>query len=155
VYAAVAGDRIVSVVTTVGIVGCAVVGVGIVFRLAVLIGWGVALVGAAYATFLRLRGGSVDTNAIYVATGLVVACELAFAAIRRSGGTPDARLRIENLFTVFAVAVGAMLLGDVLLVASGTTGAGLALVIGGATAAVAAVAFVVRISARSRDSTST
>ena len=144
-----------SLVATVGAVGCAVVAVGLVFRFAALIGWGVALVGAAYAIFLRLRGGSVDTNAIYVATALVIACELAFASIRRTGGTPDARLRIENLFTIFAVAVGAMLLGDVLLVASGTTGAGLALVVGGSAAAVAAVAIVVRIAARMRDSTST
>ena len=154
-YATFAGDRIVALVAGLGIVGCVVVAVGIVFRLALAIPWGVALVGASYAVYLRLRGGDVDTRAIYVAAALVVACELAFASLRRAAGTPDRRLRFEQAVTLVAVALATMLLGDVVLVASGTARSTLLIEAIGVACAVAAVALVVRAAARSRESTST
>jgi hypothetical protein len=105
--------------------------------------------------YLRLRGGDVDTHAIYVASALVVGCELAFASLRRGAGTPDSRLRLENAATIVAVALATMLLGDVVLVASGTARSTLVIEAIGVACAVAAIAFVVRTAARSRDSTST
>lgn len=154
-YAAVAGDRIVALVAGLGIAGCLVVVVGIAFRITTAIPWGVVLVGASYAVYLRLRGGDVDTRAIYVAAALVVACELAFASLRRGTGAPDRRLRLERAAMLVAVVLGTMVLGDVVLVASGTAHSTLVIEAIGAACAVAAVALVVRAAARSRGSTST
>lgn len=154
-YAAVAGDRIVELVAGLGFAGSVLVAVGTVFRIATAIPWGVGLVGASYAVYLRLRGGDVDTRAIYVAAALVAACELAFASLRRGAGAPDRRLRLERVVTVVAVVLATLVLGDVVLVASGSAHSTLLIEAIGAACAVAAVALVVRLAARSRDSTST
>jgi hypothetical protein len=150
-YAALAGDRVIALVAGLGVAGCVVVAAGIVFRVAVAIPWGVALVGASYAVYLRLRGGDVDTRAIYVAAALIVACELAFRSLRPGTGTPNGLLRLESAATLVAVALATMVLGDVVLVASGSARSTLFVEAIGAACAVAAVAFAVRTAARSRD----
>lgn len=138
-----------------GIAGCAIATVAIALRMPIAIAWGVALVGASYAVFLRLRGGDVDTRAIYVAAALVVACEVAFSSLRRASGAPDRRLRVENAARLGVVALATMVAGDIVLVASGSAQSNLVVEAGGVLAAALAVAFIVRAAARSRESTST
>ncbi|TML18357.1 MAG: hypothetical protein E6G32_14800 [Actinobacteria bacterium] len=106
-YPAAAGDRLALFVALVGIAGWLLAGLALLIRRPLLLAWGLAAVGAEYATFLRLRGGSVDSRAALVA-----------------------------------------LLADLLLVASGSASAGLALEAIGVGAAVFAVAIVVRLAAR-------
>lgn len=154
-YATVAGHRVVTLVAGLGVAGCVIVAAGTAFRLAVAIPWGAGLVGASYAVFLRLRGGDVDTRAVWVAAGLVVACELAFVSLRRGAGAPDGRLRLENAATLVGVALATLFVGDVVLVASGSARSNLVVEAIGVACAVAAIAFVVRAAARSRGSTST
>ena len=135
----------------IGIGGCVVVAVALALRLAPLLPWGVALVGAAYAVFLRLRGGAVDSNAIYVAAALVVAAELAFLSLRPHVAPGDARARWDPPLRILAIALATLVGGGIVLVGSGASGGGLVLEGVGVASAVVAVALVVALAARSRD----
>lgn len=154
-YASIAGDRVTPLVAGLGVGGCVIAVVAIALRMPVAIAWGVALVGASYAVFLRLRAGDVDGHAIYVAAALVVACELAFSSLRRAPGVPDRGLRIEAAAKLVVVTLATLVAGDVVLVASGSARSNVFVEAMGVVAAVLCVGFVVRSAARSRDSTST
>ena len=113
--------------------------------------WGVALVGAAYAVFLRLRGGGVDSNALYVSAALIAGAEAAYVALQARAPAADSRTRWDAPARVVAVAFAALLGGGIVLVASGATGGGLAVEAIGVAAAVISVAAVVLGGARTRD----
>jgi hypothetical protein len=86
---------------------------------------------------------------------VLLAAELAYLSI---GGWLPGADRVLVLRTAGALAAAATttaLVGGLLLVAGGSASAGLALEAAGVAAAVLAVAFVVRIAAGSKDSTST
>jgi hypothetical protein len=155
VYPAAAGDRLVPLVAVVGIVGWLLVGLGLMIRKPALLAWGLAGFGAEYAIFLRLRGGSVDSRASFIAAGLLLAAELAFLSVGGVLAGADRPLIIRTAAGIAAAVASAALLADLLLVASGSANAGLALEAIGVGAAVLTVALVVRLAARSRDSLST
>jgi len=154
VYPAVAGDRLVPLVVGVGIAAWLLLALGLI-RWPPLLGWGLAAFGAEYAIFLRLRGGSVDSRVPAVAAVLLVVAELAF--LSAGGGLEGAdRALLARVVGALAAAVAAVaLLADLLLVASGSANGSLSVEAGGVLAAVLAVAFVIRVASRSRESTST
>src|SRR5439155_23064039 len=68
-YATAAGDRLPELVAGVGVAGCVVTVVALAGCWPSIVSWGVAGVGAAYAVFLSLRSGTVDSRAPIVAAG--------------------------------------------------------------------------------------
>lgn len=144
-YPVAAGDRQVRVVLAIGAAACAVVAAGLLFRRPLLIAWGLALFGAEYAVFLRLRGDAVDARAPLVAAGLLVAAELAFEAIAAEGGRRERSLVAAEGVALVAVAIATVIAGGFLLVIAGEVAAGVALEAIGAAAAVCAVGLLARI----------
>jgi hypothetical protein len=104
---------------------------------------------------LRERGGGVDSNAVYVAAALAVGAEAAFVSLRPALPAGDRRVRWDALTRLVAIAFTTLLGGGLVLVASGATGGGLVVEGIGVAAAVVAVASVVVVGARTRDSGST
>lgn len=149
-YPAAAGDRLVALVTIVGSTGWLLLALGLVGRWPLVLVWGLAAFGAEYALFLRLRGGSVDARAPYVAAALLLVTELAFLSIGRGQGSAERGLVARTVVATTAAVGGAALVGGLLLVASGSASAGLAVEGAGVAAAVLAVAFLVRVAARPR-----
>ena len=147
-YPVVAGDRQVRVVLAIGAAACGVVAVGLVFRWWLAVAWGLALFGAEYALFLRLRPDAVDARAPLVAAGLLVAAELAFGAVAAEGGRYERSLVASEGLTLVGAAFATVLAGGFLLVVAGTASAGVALEAAGALAAVCAVGVVVRLARR-------
>lgn len=122
--------------------------VALVWRLAPLVPWGIALVGAAYALFLRLRGGAVDSRSVYVAAALVTAAEAAFVAFRTPVAAGDARTRWDEVTRIVAIVFATLLGGGIVLAASGAAGGGLVLEGLGVAASVVAVAAAVIVGSR-------
>jgi len=135
-------------VALVGIAGWLLAGLALLIRRPLLLAWGLAGVGAEYATFLRLRGGSVDSRAALVAAVLLLAAELAFLSLAGGLAGADKGLIVRTAGGIAAAVASAALLADLLLVVSGSASAGLALEAIGVGAAVCAVAIVVRLAAR-------
>jgi hypothetical protein len=153
-YPVVAGHRLVGVLAVVGATGCGALVLALVLCWWPAVAWGVVLCGAEYAVFLRLRADEVDPRAPLVAAGLVVAAELGFSSIAPPAGRAARRVVLDELIALLASAMSATLVAGVVLVAAGSATAGLFLEAAGAAAAVAAVALVVRVAARTRQSTS-
>jgi hypothetical protein len=154
-YPATATERLVALVAGLGIGGWALLVVALATRWASLIGWALALFGAEYAVFLRLRGGSVDSRAPFAAAALVLVAELSFAAVGPSFGRAERAVVMRSALALAAAAAGAAIVGGVVLVAAGSVGSGLAFEAVAVVAATVAVAVVLRIAARTRESTST
>jgi hypothetical protein len=148
VYPIAAGHRLVPVVLGVGAAACVVVAVGLVFRWWFAVAWGLALFGAEYAVFLRLRPDAVDARAPLVAAGLLVVAELAFEAVAAEGGRYERSLVLGEAAMLVGAAVATVVAGGFLLVAAGSVEAGVVLEAAGALAAVGAVALVVRLARR-------
>jgi hypothetical protein len=142
------------VVTGLGIGAWLVLVVALIARWASLTGWALAIFGAEYGLFLRLRGGSVDSRAPFVAALLVVVAELSFAAVGRSRGSAERPVVIRRALALAGAAAGSAVVGGVVLVAAGSVGSGLALEAVAVIAAAVAVAAVLGIAARTRESTS-
>jgi hypothetical protein len=153
-YPATATPRLVALVAGLGIGGWTLLVVALATRWASLIGWALAIFGAEYAVFLRLRGGSVDSRAPFVAAALVLVAELSFAAVSRARGRAERTVVMRSALALAGAAAGAAIVGGVVLVAAGSVGSGLAFEAVAVVAATVAVAVVVRIAARTRESTS-
>jgi hypothetical protein len=144
-YPVAAGNREVLVVLALGAAACALAAVGLAFRWWLVVAWGLALFGAEYAVFLRLRPDAVDAGAPLVAAALLVAAELAFGAVAAEGGRYERSLVAAEGLALAGAAFATVLAGGFLLVVAGTANAGVALEAVGAFAAVCAVGVVARI----------
>ena len=153
-YPAAATGRLTTVVAGLGVVAWTVLVVALLTGWASLIGWALALFGAEYALFLRLRVGIVDSRAPFIAAMLFIVAELSFAVVRRSRGRVEGAVFVRSALAVAGAAAGAAIAGGFLLVAAGSVGSGLALEAVAVVAATVAVAAVLRIAARTRESTS-
>jgi hypothetical protein len=138
VYAVAAGDRLPQVVAVVGAAGCVLTAVGLARKWSSVLPVGLAGVGAAYGAFLGLRGGAVDTRAPAVAAALFLAAELGFAPVV----TRFVVLRLMG------AAVGAALIGSLLLVAATGAGGSVALEAAGVAAAVLTLAAIALLASR-------
>lgn len=144
-YPIAVGDRERLVVLAIGAAGCGLAAVGLVFRWWLVVAWGLALFGAEYAVFLRLRPDAVDSRAPLVAAGLLLAAELAFGAVAAEGGRYERSLVAAEALMLLGAAFATILAGGVLLVIAGTVNAGVALEAVGAFAAVCAVGLLARL----------
>jgi hypothetical protein len=106
--------------------------------------------GAEYAVFLRLGHGGVDTRAPFLAAALIVAAELAFAAMRPPPGGVDVSLVRAAVLRLALVALGAVAVGELTLVAAGSVRSGLLEEGLGVAAAVVALAIVAALASRVR-----
>jgi hypothetical protein len=139
-----------------------VVGIGIaswaVLLFAIVGGWGFACAwalfgfGAEYALFLRLRGASVDTRAMFIAGALVLVAELAFKAILPTQALPDSAVAFRSLSTLVGSVLATTVVAGVVLVAAGSVRSGLFFEALGVAGAALTLAAVVRIAARTRSS---
>jgi hypothetical protein len=109
------------------------------------IAWTLALVAAAYATALAVRGSdSVDAGAPLVGAGLLVLAELAYWSLERRGpGYEETRVVVRRLAALGALAFGSILLGAfVVVVTAAPLGGGLAWDVVGVAAGGATLAIV-------------
>ena len=144
-YPVAAGDRQVRIVLAIGAGACIVMVLGLVFRWWLAVFWGLALFGAEYAVFLRLRPDAVDARAPLVAAGLLVVAELAFGAVAAEGGRYERSLVAAEGLALAGAALATILGGGFLLVVAGSANAGVALEAVGGLAAVCALGLLARI----------
>lgn len=147
-YSVAAGDRLSHVVAGVGTAGIVTAAFAMAFRWPRVLPLGIVGVGASYATFLALRGGTVDTRAPFVAAGIFAAAETGFWSVEplRARATREATLR--RIVLIVASSLVAALAGSVLLVVSAGASGGVALEAAGVAAAVLAAAVVAVLAAR-------
>jgi hypothetical protein len=154
-YSALAHDRLPEVVGGIGAGGLAVTAAAVAGRWPSLLPFGLAGVGASYTLFLSLRERTVDTRSPLVAAAFFAAAELAFWSLERREGSRRLSVLLRRLILLVLGAFGAALLGALLLVLSAGASGGVTLEAIGVVAAIATLAIVTRLAARSRDSTST
>ncbi|HXY85165.1 MAG TPA: hypothetical protein VEH52_06735 [Gaiellaceae bacterium] len=143
-WSALAGHRLAWVVAAVGCAGWAIVAAALAGRWSSIVAIGLAIVGAEYATYLSLRGGSVDSRAPFAAAVLIAASELAFLAIAPPAGRIERTLLLRFGLVLVAIVLGTLLVGELVLVAAGSVRSSLALEAVGVLAAVAATALLLR-----------
>jgi hypothetical protein len=148
----VATHRFFWVVAGLAIAAWALLALALVVSRSAPVAFAIALFGAEYSVFLRLRGGTVDTRAPFVAAALIVAAEMAFHVVSGRGGRAEGAVVVRGLILRIAVAAGAVLVGGIALVAAGSVHSGLGLEAAAVVAAAAAVGGVIRIAARTRES---
>jgi hypothetical protein len=153
-YPAAATGRLFSVVLGLAIAAWVLLVLALATSRSALVGLSLATFGAEYAVFLRLRGGVVDSRAPFVAAGLIVVAELAFHVVSGRGGRAQADVVVHSLLLRIGAAGGAASVGALVLVAAGSVRSGLAFEAVAVVAAAAAVGAVIRIAARTRESTS-
>ena len=114
-YAVAAGDRLWQVVLGVGVAGCALMAVALVWRRPSVFAVGLAGVAAAYAVFLSLRGGAVDARAPAVAAALFVAAEFGFWSFEQTAARAERPVLIRRVGGLTAAVLLTALLGSVVL----------------------------------------
>jgi hypothetical protein len=149
-YPAVTTTRLVLVVAAIGVAAWLVLLIAVFGGWAFGIAWAMFAYGAEYALFLRLRGGSVDTRAMFVAGALVLVAELGFRAIAPAQGIPDDDVARRSLFSLAGSVLFTLVVAGVVLVASGSVRSGLAFEALGVVGATLTLAALVRIAARAR-----
>ena len=138
-----ATPRLQPVVGGLAAAGVAALAAGLAVRVAALVAGGVGLAGGAYAAWFLVRGGDVDTRSPLYGVGLLVAAELAFAALERrtarlEPGTATRRVAIGGLLALASVGLTALVLAAAAAPADG----GVPLQAVGLAAALAALAVV-------------
>jgi hypothetical protein len=136
------------VVAGIGAVGWALAALAIVGRWPSVLPWGLAGVGACYAVFVSLRTGTADPRAPIVCGAFFAAAELAFWSIERRAGRSERRVVLRRLVLVVLGALGAALVGALLLVLAAGANGGVGLEAIGVLAAVLALGLVAVLTAR-------
>jgi hypothetical protein len=140
-------------VTAIGCLGLLVTTVGLVGRWPTVLTLGLAAVGACYAVFLSLRGGTVDPRAPLFAAIFFVAAELAFWSIERRLWRSESAVIIRRLALVLAAGLATSIAGGLLLLLASGRRAGSGYEAAGVVAAVlmlAVIAVLVRRSLKLR-----
>lgn len=122
-YSALAGDRLVALVTSIGCAGLLLTALALAGRWATLLPWGFVGVGAGYALFLSLRGGTVDARAPILAATFFVAAELSFWSIEGRSWRSEREVLVRRVALLFSAGLATAIVGGLLLlVASGRRG---------------------------------
>jgi hypothetical protein len=135
-------------VAGIGAAGWALVAVAIAGRWPSLLPLGLAGVGAGYAVFVSFRTGTADPRAPIVCAAFFAAAELAFWSIEVRVGRSERIVVVRRLVLLVVGALGAALLGALLLVLAGSTSGGVGLEAIGVLAAVLALALVAALAGR-------
>jgi hypothetical protein len=136
------------VVAGIGAAGWALAALAIAGRWPSLLPLGLAGVGAGYAVFVSLRAGTADPRAPIVCGAFFAAAELAFWSMEVRAGRGERIVVIRRIVLVVVGALGAALLGALLLVLAGSTSGGVGLEAIGVLAAVLALALVAGLAGR-------
>jgi hypothetical protein len=139
----------------VGAAGLAVAFVALLGRWAQVLPFGLAGIGAAYAVYLALRPGTVDSRAPIVAAVLFGAAELAFWSLEPHAVRAERAVVVRRLALIGGTALGAALLASLVLVVAASASGGVLLEAVGVVAAVATLGVVALLAWRSSYSTST
>ena len=149
-FSALRAGRLELVVAAVGLLGVLLLLVALAGQLPAVVAWAVALLGAAYATALLLRGGTIDGLAPVVAVGLLLTAELAYWSLEPHlpSDRGIARRRAQRLALLALVGGGVSALVLAASEAAGRGGLGLeALGVAAAAGALAVVAWLSRSAA--------
>ena len=147
-YAVLAGSRLPEVVAGVGAAGVLLVALALAGRWPSLLPLGLVGVGAAYAVYLSLGTGSVDSRAPLVAAALFVAAELAYWSLESQEGRADRAVLVRRISFLGIGALGTSILGGVLLIVAGGDSGGVALEAAGIVSAVVLLAVIAFLAAR-------
>ena len=146
-YSALAGDRLVAVVTAIGCSGLSLTALALVGRWPSLLPWGFVGVGAGYAVFLSLGEGTVDARAPLLAAAFFVAAELSFWSIERRSWRSEGQVVLRRLALLGSAGLATAIVGGLLLLVASGRGVGLGYEAAGVAAAVltlTVIAFFVR-----------
>ena len=136
--------------TSIGCAGLLLTALALVGRWATLLPWGFVGVGAGYALFLSLRGGTVDARAPILAAAFFVAAELSFWSIERRSWRSEREVLVRRVALLFSAGLATAIVGGLLLlVASGRRG-GIGYEAAGVAAAVLTLAVITLLGRRSR-----
>jgi hypothetical protein len=150
-FSALHAGRLELVVAAVGLLGMLLLVVALAVRLPAVVAWAVALLGAAYASALLLRAGTIDGLAPVVAVGLLLTAELSYWSMEPHlpSDRGIGRRRAQRLALIALVGGGVSALVLAASEAAGRGGLGLeALGVAAAAGALAVVAWLARAAAR-------
>jgi hypothetical protein len=150
-YSAVAGDRFVALVTSIGCVGLVVTGLALTGRWTALLPWGFVGVGTSYAVFLSLRANTVDARAPLAAAAFFVAAELSFWSIERRSWRSERQVAVRRLALLLSAGLGTAIVGGLLLLVTSGRGVGIGYEAAGVAAAVLTLAVIALLARRSRE----
>jgi hypothetical protein len=142
-------------VAALGGVGLLVTALALVSRWATLLPWGFVGVGAAYAVFLSLQGGTVDTRAPMVGAAFFIAAELSFWSIERRRWRAAGHVVVRRLVLLVSAGLATALVGGLLLLITSGGRSGIGLEAAGVAAAVFTLAVIAVLTRRSGASAST
>jgi hypothetical protein len=132
----------------VGAAGVLLVALALAGRWPSLLPLGLVGVGTAYAVYLSLRTGSVDSRAPLIAGALFIAAELGYWSMERQEGRADRAVLVRRISFLALGALGTGILGGVLLLVAGGDSGGVALEAAGIVAAVVLLAVIAFLAAR-------
>jgi hypothetical protein len=153
-YSAIAGDRLVALVTSIGCSGLVVTAVALLGRWAALLPWGFVGVGTGYAVFLSLRPGPVDARAPLLAASFFIGAELSFWSIERVSWRSEGQVVVRRLALLLSAGLATAIVGGLLLLVTSGRGIGIGQEAAGVAAAVLTLAVVAFLARRSRQSAS-
>ena len=153
-YSALAGDRLVAVVTAIGCGGLSLTALALVGRWPSLLPWGFVGVGACYAVFLSLGEGTVDARAPLLAAAFFVAAELSFWSIERRNWHTERQVVFRRLALLLSAGLATAIVGGLLLLIASERRSGIGPEIAGIAAAVLTLAVIAALVRRSRQSAS-
>lgn len=147
-YAVAVGERLPQVVAGVGAAGALTAAVALVLRRPSVFPIGIVGVGAAYAVFLALRHGTVDTRAPFVAAAIFAAAETGFWSVEPLAARATGQATVRRTLLIAGSALLVALAGSMVLVISSGVSGGVALEAVGVAAAAGTAAVVAVVAAR-------
>ncbi len=147
-YAVAVGERLPQVVAGVGAAGALTAAVALVLRRPSVFAIGIVGVGAAYAVFLALRHGTVDTRAPFVAAAIFAAAETGFWSVEPLAARATGQATVRRTLLIAGSALLVALAGSMVLVISSGVSGGVALEAVGVAAAAGTAAVVAVVAAR-------
>jgi hypothetical protein len=136
-------------------IGLVVTALALASRWAPLLPVGFIGVGAAYAVFLSLRPGTVDTRAPLVAAAFFTAAELSFWSIERRSWRSEGQVVVRRIALLVSAGLATAIVGGLLLLIASERRGGIGQEAAGVAAAVLTLAVVAVLARRSGASSST
>jgi hypothetical protein len=136
-------------------IGLVVTALALASRWAPLLPVGFIGVGAAYAVFLSLRPGTVDTRAPLVAAAFFTAAELSFWSIERRSWRSEGQVVVRRIALLVSAGLATAIVGGLLLLIASERRSGIGQEAAGVAAAVLTLAVVAVLARRSGASSST
>lgn len=134
-----------------GGIGLFVTALALLGRWAMLLPCGFVGVGAAYAVFLSLRPGTVDTRAPMVGAAIFIAAELSYWSIERRNWRSEGPVVVRRLALLVSAGLATAIVGGLLLLITSGRRIGVGQEAVGVAAAVLTLTVIAVLARRSRD----